>query len=292
MQLKTFMSVYKDRVEELFPSVINSSEMPRKLKESMLYSLEAGGKRVRPLLVYAVLDTYGISAEKADKTACAIEFIHTYSLIHDDLPAMDDDDIRRGRPTNHRVYGEACAVLAGDALLTQSFQLIAGDKLLSADKKVDIIAAVSEASGAPGMVGGQLDDMEAEGREVDVEELEYIHARKTGALLSVALQAGAVIAGAPEEEQRALEAFGKHIGLSFQIKDDLLDVEGEESEIGKPVGSDESNDKNTYVRLLGADGAREKLDYHTSMALAELERVSGNTEVLKELTAYISERTK
>ncbi|MFC4738076.1 polyprenyl synthetase family protein [Bacillus daqingensis] len=286
------MSVYKDRVEQLFPTVVGSAEMPQKLKESMLYSLEAGGKRVRPLLVYAVLDTYGIAPEKADQTACAIEFIHTYSLIHDDLPAMDDDDVRRGRATNHRVYGDACAILAGDAMLTQSFQLIAKDELLSADKKVQIIAAVTEASGAPGMVGGQLDDMEAEGREVDVQELEYIHARKTGALLSVALQAGAVIAGAPEAEQRALEAFGKHIGLSFQIKDDLLDVEGDESEIGKPVGSDETNDKNTYVRLLGVEGAREKLRYHTNRAFAELEQVSGNTAVLKELAAYISERTK
>lgn len=290
--LQSFMKEYKTRIESLFPVVIDSLNCSSTLKESMLYSLQAGGKRIRPLLLYAVLESCEKEKTLGDKAALALEMIHTYSLIHDDLPAMDDDDLRRGKPTNHKVFGEATAILAGDALLTHSFHLIAGEERLTPEVKVEIINLLSLASGANGMVGGQTADMEAEGRAINAADLEAIHTHKTGDLLAVSLQIGAIIAGASREEQHHFQQFGRHIGLSFQIKDDLLDVEGDEALIGKPVGSDEDNDKNTYVKLLGLTGAKEKLAWHTDQASKELDLISGNTNILRELAEYIEKRVE
>ncbi|SDN40550.1 polyprenyl synthetase family protein [Alkalicoccus daliensis] len=290
--LQNFIEVHKERVENLFPEIIESLHCSSPLKKSMLYSLQAGGKRVRPMLLYAVLDSYKIDKSLGDNAAAALEMIHTYSLIHDDLPAMDDDDLRRGKPTNHKVFGEATAILAGDALLTHSFYLIASDDRLSTEVKIEIIKLLSFASGANGMVGGQTADMEAEGKSIDVDSLEKIHTHKTGDLLAVALQIGAAIAGASPKEQDHLYQFGKNIGLSFQIKDDLLDVEGDQEIIGKPVGSDEDNEKNTYVKLLGLNGAKEKLAWHTQLAMDELSGISADTGILKALAQYIGERSQ
>jgi geranylgeranyl diphosphate synthase, type II len=290
--LNTFIKDHKKRVESTFAAIVDGMEAPGELKESMLYSLQAGGKRVRPMLLYAVLDSYKQNKENGDSAASAIEMIHTYSLIHDDLPAMDNDDLRRGKPTNHKVFGDATAILAGDALLTHSFELIASDTNLNDKVKVDIIRLLSKAAGASGMVGGQMADMLGEGKNLSAEDLEEIHRHKTGDLLAVALQMGAVIAGAEAEEQECLHRFGKHIGLSFQIKDDLLDVEGDEKIIGKPVGSDEGNDKNTYVRLLGLEGAKARLKWHTESAVKELDSLSADTVILRQLAAYIGDRSQ
>lgn len=290
--LQNFIEEHKLRLEKIFPEVIETFNCSKSLKEAMLYSLLAGGKRIRPALLYAVLDSYEEDKRKGDSSAAALEMIHTYSLIHDDLPAMDDDDLRRGKPTNHKVYGEAAAILAGDALLTHSFYLIAADPMLSAEGKIEIIQLLSQAAGANGMVGGQTADMEAEGTLIDVENLEEIHEHKTGDLLAVALQIGAVIAGASKQDQSHLHQFGKHIGLSFQIKDDVLDVEGDQSLLGKPVGSDESNNKNTYVSLLGLDGAKKRLEEHTEMAMNELKQVSVDTSILAALADYIGKRSQ
>ncbi|QKS73216.1 polyprenyl synthetase family protein [Paenalkalicoccus suaedae] len=257
----------------------------------MLYSLQAGGKRIRPMLVYAVLSSYKKEMELGDDAALAIEMIHTYSLVHDDLPAMDDDDMRRGKPTNHKVFGEATAILAGDALLTYSIQLIRESSRIPDSLKLDIIGAIVHAAGPNGMVGGQMADMEAEKQQVSVEELEKVHEHKTGDLLAVALESGAILAEASNQERLTLAEFGHHIGLAFQIKDDILDVEGDEEEIGKPVGSDQGNDKSTYVSILGLDGAKEKLAYHTKAALHELSKLSADTSILEELALYIENRS-
>ncbi len=289
--LKEFIEQYKQRVEKQFPTMINSLAGPQRLKDAMLYSLEAGGKRIRPMLLYAVLHGYGRPAVMGDAAACALEMVHTYSLIHDDLPSMDNDDMRRGMPTNHRRFDEATAVLAGDAMLTHSFHLIAADQHLDDAVKVKLIEQLSRASGAGGMVGGQMADMLAEREEnILAADLENIHEHKTGDLLAVGLQMGAVAAGADEEAQKHLDLFGRHIGLSFQIKDDLLDVEGDEALIGKPVGSDQTNHKHTYVRLLGVEGAKKRLDEHTEAALEALQHVHADTSILSALAHYIRTR--
>ncbi|MBU3230621.1 polyprenyl synthetase family protein [Alkalihalobacillus clausii] len=257
----------------------------------MLYSLEAGGKRVRPVLLLAVLEAYNQPILHGLDTACAIEMVHTYSLVHDDLPAMDDDDLRRGQPTNHKVFGEATAILAGDALLTQSFALIANaDAPLSAKTKVSIIAALSKAAGASGMVGGQLADMFAEGKQLTVEQLANVHKRKTGELLAFSIEAGALIAGVSNEERSKLNEFGQEIGLLFQIKDDILDVEGDSIAIGKPVGSDAVNNKSTYPGLLGLDGAKTMLHTHYDRALQVLDELHLRGTLLEDLAKYIVTR--
>ncbi len=233
-------------------------DIPERLKASMLYSVEAGGKRLRPVLLMAAYHAYDNDTDVALTPAVALEMIHTYSLIHDDLPAMDDDDLRRGQPTNHKVYDEATAILAGDALLTYSFELISSDPQLSANQKVQIVKSLSEVSGPKGMVAGQALDMKAEQREITLEELETIHTLKTGELLRFAVGTGAYLGGASTEQIAHLENFAYYLGLIFQVQDDVLDVTGDPDKLGKPVGSDEANDKNTYPKLLGLEGAIEK----------------------------------
>lgn len=289
------MTVLKDFIEQkrhLFePYMIECVETlpaPSSLKESMIYSLKAGGKRIRPMLLFAALETYGQKAEKGLDAACAIEMIHTYSLIHDDLPAMDDDDLRRGKPTNHKVFGEAAAILAGDALLTYAFEIIAQSKAYSPEQAVKLIQMLASAAGPKGMVGGQMADMEGEQKELPLSELEFIHHRKTGRLLAFSVTAGALIGGANEQETALLEKYARHIGLAFQIRDDILDVEGTEEEIGKPVGSDESNHKSTYPSLLTMAGAKDKLTeelQEAHAALAEMERPAPLLKAFADLIA-------
>lgn len=221
---KEFVTHYKNLVDQKLIEYVQSINAPALLKESMVYSLEAGGKRIRPLLLFATLSAYEKQPELGITVACALEMIHTYSLIHDDLPSMDDDDFRRGKLTNHKVFGEAIAILAGDALLTYSFELITKDPHLSAEDKVWIINLLAQCAGPEGMVGGQVADLQGENKQLTLEEIEYIHAHKTGKLLSFSIMAGAKIAGGNENEINLFRQFSEHLGLAFQISDDILDV--------------------------------------------------------------------
>lgn len=288
-ELERFIESSKIEIEAQLIRTIDTLQTPDSLKKSMIYSLQAGGKRIRPVLLMAVLRGFGQPIKIGMDVACAIEMIHTYSLIHDDLPAMDDDDLRRGKPTNHKVFGEATAILAGDALLTYSFQLIS---TLDEDPAliVSLIREISRAAGAQGMVGGQVSDMEGENKELSIEELEHIHDHKTGDLIVGSLIAGAILARATEEDILHLRQFGRELGLLFQIKDDILDIEGDAETIGKPVGSDVSNNKGTYPSMLGMDGAKEKLTYHLEAALASLRKVQMDHSLLEDLTTYVAYR--
>jgi geranylgeranyl diphosphate synthase type II len=284
------LNKWKRTVEESMRSLIEASDMPTRLRDAMVYSLEAGGKRIRPALVYAVLETYGVPLERGSEVAATLEMVHTYSLIHDDLPAMDDDDLRRGRPTNHRQFDEATAILAGDALLTDAFRILA-QMSLPAEEIVEIIRVFGLAAGSSGMVGGQLDDMLAEKRsDVTLQELQSIHERKTGALLVYALEAGGILAGVSEEDRTQLKQFGRHLGIAFQIQDDILDVVGDEKAIGKRVGSDEENEKTTYPKLLGLDGAKRALDAEVEAATFAIESLSIQAPLLLDLLAFVVKR--
>ncbi|AFS70020.1 MULTISPECIES: polyprenyl synthetase family protein [Exiguobacterium] len=284
------LTEWKTQVEQALETFMNRLDAPDRLREAMRYSLDAGGKRVRPALIYAVLDAYGIDRKKGDATAAALEMIHTYSLIHDDLPAMDDDDMRRGRPTNHIQFDEATAILAGDALLTNAFTCLL-ETAATADIKVKLIERLATAAGAAGMVGGQLDDMLGErGGINDAQELESIHRRKTGALLIFAVEAGGILAQATDTDIEHLKRYGRHLGIAFQIQDDILDVTGDAEKIGKPVGSDEGNDKATYPKLLGLDGAKRALAAQVTAANEAIEALSVEATPLKELLDFVVKR--
>ncbi|WHY22982.1 polyprenyl synthetase family protein [Bacillus velezensis] len=291
-KLASFLAERKKAVEKQLFVYTENLNIPDSLKKSMLYSLEAGGKRLRPLIVLAVLNAYGKSEKDGIPVGCAVEMIHTYSLIHDDLPCMDDDDLRRGKPTNHKVFGEATAVLAGDGLLTESFKLITShvSDEVSAEKRLRLVNELISAAGTEGMVGGQIADMEAENRQVTLEELESIHERKTAKLLGFGVIAGAILADAPEEEIETLRVFSSHIGIGFQIRDDILDLEGSEEKIGKRVGSDTTNDKSTYPSLLSLEGAKKKLDGHIKEAKRLIDGLSLQKDLLYELCDLIAAR--
>lgn len=264
--MKKLMDKYISEVDATISHAITTSHLGTNLEESMTYSLTAGGKRIRPVLLLLTLDMLTNDYKKGLTPALGVEMIHTYSLIHDDLPAMDNDDYRRGKLTNHKVYGEWKAILAGDALLTKAFEVVSHDDSLTDSVKIKLIKRLSSASGHIGMVGGQTLDMQSENTSIDVTTLEQIHRAKTGALISFAVMGAVDIAQPDETVARALSDYSDHIGLMFQIKDDLLDVYGDEQKLGKSVGSDIENDKSTYVSLLGLEGAEQKLQYHTDAA--------------------------
>lgn len=290
--LEAFSREYKRKIEERMKGIVSDLNTPENLRSAMNYSLEAGGKRLRPLLVLAVLRAFGKNPLIGLDTACAIEMIHTYSLIHDDLPSMDDDDLRRGKPTNHKVYGEATAILAGDGLLTLAFGVIANQEQARQNPAValELVVELSKAAGAEGMVGGQVADMEGEMRNLSLSELEYIHVHKTGKLLSYSILAGAILAGADDWEKEHLQTYAHHLGLAFQIRDDILDIEGSESKIGKPVGSDETNHKSTYPSLLSMEGAKEKLGFHVNMANEALGNTNFQAGILAEMLELVAKR--
>lgn len=277
--MKKSMNDLIENINNDLNGIIGTSPLKTNLEESMQYSLNAGGKRIRPLLILLTLDVLNADYNKGRQTALALEMIHTYSLIHDDLPAMDNDDYRRGKLTNHKVYGEWKAILAGDALLTKAFELVANDDLLSADVKVKIISRLAHDSGHLGMVGGQTLDMESEDSPIDIATLEQIHKAKTGALLKFAILSAAEIAEVDQATFEALETYSEHLGLMFQIKDDLLDIYGDEEKLGKKIGSDLENDKSTYVSLLGKEGAEEKLEYHKNSAIQSINQLSSNYDI-------------
>ena len=288
--LKEFQHQYGELITNHMVTAVESLTMPPILKEAMTYSLVAGGKRIRPILLLAAIRAFQKDPEIGLSTASALEMIHTYSLIHDDLPSMDDDDLRRGKPTNHKMYGEAMAILAGDGLLTYSFQLIAEDTALTSDMKVKLMSLLAKCAGPEGMVGGQVADIEGEHKQLTVKELENIHVHKTGKLLTFSVLAGGIISEASESDLSCLEQFAYHIGLAFQIQDDILDIEGSEEMIGKPVGSDESKHKSTYPSLLSIEGAKEKLHFHSDEALMALEQLSVDSSLLEEIAQLIVAR--
>ncbi|PLY00064.1 MAG: polyprenyl synthetase [Desulfuromonas sp.] len=295
MELSAYLRERTALVERSLLQVLPPRETrPRRLHEAMHYSMFAGGKRIRPILMLAACEAIGGDVRKVLPAACAIEMIHTYSLIHDDLPAMDDDDFRRGNPTSHRVYGEALAILAGDALLTEAFVLLSDPKSWpEVDSQVvcQVMHLLSAASGAAGMVGGQVVDIESEGQRISQDELEYVHRHKTGALILAALEVGGLIGGAGEAAMTALQDYGKAVGLAFQVADDVLDVVGDQQELGKDVGSDEERGKATYPTLMGLDGACDYAQNLKQKALEALEPLGTEATPLREIARYIVDRT-
>ncbi|MEJ2471768.1 MAG: polyprenyl synthetase family protein [Desulfuromonadales bacterium] len=269
--------------------------LPASLHQAMRYSVFAGGKRLRPILMIAACEAVGGEMQQVVAAACAMEMIHTYSLVHDDLPAMDNDDFRRGRPTNHKIFGEATAILCGDALLTEAFRLLAEEGLRqggSADKMLQVIEVIARYAGSQGMVGGQVVDMESEGTAVDFPTLEYIHTHKTGGLILASVQVGALLGGGTEEQIKAINRFGAAAGLAFQIADDILDVTGNHIELGKSVGSDQVRGKATYPGLLGLAESREKASELCDLAVEALNPLGEAAKTLQDLARYIIRRTR
>lgn len=266
---------------------------PQSIFKAVRYSVFAGGKRIRPILCMAAAEAVGGDIETILPFGCAIELIHTYSLIHDDLPAMDNDDFRRGKPTNHKVFGEALAVLAGDALLTEAFHLMTSTSAparLSSETRLSVINEIAKAAGHFGMIGGQVVDIESQGKKVDAETLHYIHTRKTGAMILVSVKAGAVLGGGDPAACECLAEYGRNIGLAFQIADDILDVEGDRKLLGKDTGMDRSLQKVTYPALMGLEQPKEQGRKLIEKALAAVSRFDHRAEPLRQIARYIIDR--
>lgn len=294
MDIKKYLREKGSLVEEALDRYLpKETDMPATIHKAMRYSMMAGGKRIRPILCIASCEAVGGGAETAMPVACALEMIHTYSLIHDDLPAMDNDDFRRGRPTNHKVFGDAIAILAGDALLTEAFRVMT-DSILQKSVKpgiiLDVVNDISWAAGSFGMVGGQVVDMESEGKEIDLPTLEYLHTRKTGALLLTSIKSGARLGGGTVGQIEALTKYGECIGLAFQIADDILDIEGSQEEIGKDVGSDLEKKKATYPAILGMSESKDRARELMNMAIDALGIFDEKAEPLRRIAKYIVER--
>ncbi|MDB0440597.1 farnesyl-diphosphate synthase [Clostridioides difficile] len=260
--------------------------------EAMNYSLSAGGKRLRPILTLEACKVVGGNEEEAIPFAIAIEMIHTYSLIHDDLPALDNDDLRRGRPTNHKVYGEAMGILAGDALLNYAFEVMLAGSINkeNPEKYLKAINEIAKGAGIHGMIGGQVVDVESENKQIEKEKLDYIHMNKTAAMMVGCMRAGATIGGANSEQMEEITKYAKNIGLSFQIVDDILDIVGDEAKLGKKVGSDIENHKSTYPSLLGLDKSKAIAHNLIDEAKKSIEKLSDNVDFLKGLAEYIIDR--
>lgn len=294
MNIKDYLKEKGRIVEEALDRYLpKETEMPVTLHKAMRYSMMAGGKRIRPILCIASCEAVGGKVKNVLPVACALEMVHTYSLIHDDLPAMDNDDFRRGRPTSHKVFGEAVAILAGDALLTEAFRIMANLDLRKAVRPnsiLDVISDLAKASGSFGMVGGQIVDMESEGMEIDLPTLEYLHTRKTGALILASIRGGAKIGEGTDEEIVALTKYGECLGLAFQIADDILDIEGSQDEIGKDVGSDLERKKATYPSILGMAASKERASELIHMAIDSLKGFDHKADPLREIAKYVVER--
>jgi geranylgeranyl diphosphate synthase type II len=256
------------------------------------YSALGGGKRLRPALAFAAAEGCGCDRALALPVAAAVEMIHTYSLIHDDLPAMDDDDLRRGRPTSHKVFGEALAILAGDALLTQAFEVLAAAAAIAPARRVEIVREIAAAGGPAGLVGGQVADLEGEGRDLTLPDLEFIHARKTGALILASVRAGALAAGGDAGQIAALSEYARRVGLGFQIVDDLLDVEGDPAATGKGTGRDSSHRKATFPAVFGVEASRQRAAELVDEAVAALGAFGAEADPLRSLAEFVGRRSR
>jgi geranylgeranyl diphosphate synthase type II len=291
LDLKAYLEERRKLVNRALEAYLPAVRGPAfRVVQAMHYSLFVGGKRLRPILCLAAAEAVGGDAGEALPVACALEMVHTYSLIHDDLPAMDDDDLRRGQPTCHKKFDEATAILAGDGLLTEAFHTLAAAAPRFAGREavlLEITELLAQAAGYRGMVGGQMLDLMAEGRKISFKELELIHRFKTGALITAATRSGALVGGGNRQEVTALTSYGDRFGLAFQVTDDLLDVEGTTEEIGKPAGSDEKHHKATYPALVGLEASRQWAGRLVEEALAELEPFQDRAAPLRELAQYL-----
>ncbi|MEK7990500.1 MAG: (2E,6E)-farnesyl diphosphate synthase [Thiotrichaceae bacterium] len=295
MSLKSLMSFYQQRVNVALEHWLPADNIrPNRLHEAMRYSVFNGGKRVRPLLVYFTGQALGVTAEHLDAPACAVEFIHAYSLVHDDLPAMDDDDLRRGKPTCHKVFDEATAILVGDGLQALAFYSLshAENLPISAERRLMMLDSLAFASGSRGMVGGQMIDIEAIGEQINLVELENMHIHKTGALIRASVKLGALASeSASDEILTKLDHYAKCIGLAFQVKDDILDVEASTEMLGKTQGADMANDKPTYPSLIGLKQAKQMADDLLQDALDSLQGFDEKAQPLRDMAKYIVTRT-
>ncbi|APG26851.1 polyprenyl synthetase [Syntrophotalea acetylenivorans] len=295
MDLKNYLKDRRQRIDAALDQYLPAEDsLPERLHQAVRYSVFAGGKRLRPILMLAACEAVGGDTEKILPAACAMEMIHTYSLIHDDLPAMDDDDLRRGRPTCHKVYGEALAILAGDALLTEAFIQLSGmngNTFQADDACRRATHIIARCAGSRGMVGGQVVDMESEGKEINLPTLEYIHTHKTGALILASVQVGALLGGADEASYDALTRYAEASGLAFQVADDILDIIGDQDLLGKDVGSDEARGKATYPALLGLSVARNRARDLRDLALESLAGFGEAAEPLRQIAHYIVDRS-
>jgi len=294
MDIKAYLAKKKDIVDKALDKLVPPAEVfPTSVHEAMRYSLFAGGKRVRPILAIAAAEALGAKTTELLPIAGTLELIHTYSLIHDDLPAMDDDDFRRGQPTCHKKFGEAIAILAGDGLLNMAFEVLSDPRRLKtvpASRLIAIVKEISTASGVYGMVGGQVVDMESEGKEVDFPTLEYIHTHKTGALIRASVRTGALYAKAGKRQFTALTHYGEMVGLAFQIADDILDITGTQAEIGKDVGSDLKKGKKTFPSFYGLEESRRRAVEVVDKAITALQGFGRSADPLRELAKYIINR--
>lgn len=277
--------------ENLRRELQNTLTIDEKIFQAMEYSLLSGGKRLRPILLMASADSISNDGEKFLPVACALEMIHTYSLIHDDLPAMDNDDYRRGKLTNHKVFGEATAILAGDGLLTLAFEVMTRQRDVAPEVLIEVIREISTAAGIAGMVGGQSIDLQSEGKKINLMTLRKMHLGKTGALFLASIRSGAILAGAPNEKLSALTKYAENFGLAFQITDDILDVEGDEKSLGKPIGSDAKNGKSTYVTLMSLDEAKFFAEKTVETAVDALKDFGSEADFLRELVKYLIGRS-
>ncbi len=295
ISIDDYLKARKKIVDEALDRYLPGEDtFPPAIFESVRYSVFAGGKRIRPILCMASAETVGGNIETVLPVACALELIHTYSLIHDDLPAMDDDDYRRGKPTNHKVFGEDIAILAGDALLTEAFHLMSKREFtdkISSDRLLAVIGDISEAAGFFGMVGGQVVDVQSEGKEVGEETLNYIHTHKTAEMIAASVRAGAVLSGGSENKTGALSDYGRNIGLAFQIADDILDIEGKQEILGKDIGSDRSRGKVTFPAIFGLEASRKKARDLVDRALADITQFDSRAEPLRMIATFIIERS-
>lgn len=294
MNIKTYLKEKKKLVDSFLESYYSKRILPDALHDSIVYSLSAGGKRIRPVLCLASYEACGEKPDEIVPYASAIEFIHTYSLIHDDLPAMDNDDLRRGKPTNHKVFGEGMAVLAGDGLLTEAFSLMSDLSYhpppVTHHALLKVMHELARASGIHGMVGGQAQDLISENAEPDAETLSFIHTRKTAALITASVRVGGILAGCSDEALLKLTRYGSNIGLAFQVVDDILDVEGETEVLGKPKGSDEKKKKMTYPKLYGIQESKDKASELVAVAIESLSEFGGKAEPLRAIARYLIER--
>lgn len=293
MDIDDYLQAKRDTIEKALDTFVSVKDVTHsQLYQAARYSLLGGGKRLRPILALAAAEAYGAPEQYALSTACALEMIHTYSLIHDDLPCMDNDDFRRGKPSLHKAYNEGHAVLTGDYLLTKAFEVVSDDPHLDPLKKIELIQQLSKGSGCQGMVAGQVLDIEAEGKLIDLASLQRIHHYKTGALIQTSILCGAIIGNATIKERECLSAFGKEIGLAFQIVDDLLDVISIQEKRGGHVASDSANKKTTYVTLLGVDGSKQAAEGLLQSALGHLESSGLNFNNLRQIALRLVRRQK